>query len=123
MLKMNIPPPSFVSDSKSYEEYREDLQRWSRITSVDKKLQAEVVVYGLDGHPSQIKDKVVTKIGTTLVGAEDGLQNLLSFSIQFIRKTVWLTFGTGIKHFQTTVGSQQKTYLIFFRTGKCCIKN
>jgi hypothetical protein len=76
---MNIPPPSFISDTKTYEEYKQDLQRWSRITSVDKKLQAEVIVYSLDGHPSQIKDKIVTKIGETLVGADDGIKKLIDF--------------------------------------------
>ena len=76
---MNTSPPSFVSDMKTYEEYREDLQRWSRITSVEKKLQAEVIVYSLDGHPSHIKDKIVTKIGKNLVGAEDGIKQLTEF--------------------------------------------
>ena len=76
---MNIPPPSFISDSKTYEEYREDLKRWSRISSVDKKLQAEVIVYSLDGHPSQIKDKIVTKIGQTLIGNENGITKLIEF--------------------------------------------
>ena len=39
------PPPSFVSDTKSYAEYKADLEMWSRITSLDKKVQAEMVVY------------------------------------------------------------------------------
>ena len=83
---MNIPPPSFVSDTKTYEEYREDLQMWSRITSVVKKLQAEVVVYSLDGHPSQIKDKIVTKIGKNLVGADDGIEKLIAFFDSIYKK-------------------------------------
>ena len=54
------PPPSFVSDSKSYAEYKADLEMWSRITSLDPKVQAEMVVYRLEGDPSRIKEKIVT---------------------------------------------------------------
>ena len=59
-------PPAFVSKTKSYSAYKADLKRWSRITSVEKKLQAEVVVYSLEGHPSRIKDKIEVKIGDKL---------------------------------------------------------
>ena len=56
-------PPAFISERKSYAEYKTDLKMWSRITSVPKKNQAEVVVYNLDGHPSRIKEKIVLNIG------------------------------------------------------------
>ena len=39
-----IEPPAFISDQKSYAEYKKDLKRWSRICGVEKKLQAEIVV-------------------------------------------------------------------------------
>ena len=55
--KAKYEPPSFVSNTKSYATYKADLKRWSRITGIDKKLQAEVVVYSLDGHKSGIKEK------------------------------------------------------------------
>ena len=38
------PPPAFVSDVKSFAEYKSDLEMWSRITSLDKKLQAETIL-------------------------------------------------------------------------------
>ena len=46
-----LEPPSFVSEKKSFGEYKKDLLRWSRLTSLDKKVQAEMVVYRLEGHP------------------------------------------------------------------------
>ena len=49
-----LEPPSFVSEKKSFGEYKKDLLRWSRLTSLDKKVQAEMVVYRLEGHPSRI---------------------------------------------------------------------
>ena len=58
-----LEPPSFVSDSKRFSEYKKDLLRWSRLTSVKEELQAEMVVYRLEGHPSNIKEKIVTQIG------------------------------------------------------------
>ena len=74
-----LEPPAFVSDDKSYAEYKVDLQRWSRICGVEKKLQAEMVVYRLDGHPSRIKEKVNTQLGAKLEDNDDGLKELIAF--------------------------------------------
>ena len=74
-----LEPPAFVSDDKSYAEYKVDLQRWSRICGVEKKLQAEMVVYRLDGHPSRIKEKVNTQLGTKLEDNDEGMKELIAF--------------------------------------------
>jgi hypothetical protein len=39
-IKMSkvLEPPAFVSDDKSYAEYKVDLQRWSRICGIEKKV-------------------------------------------------------------------------------------
>ena len=60
MAQVNIEPPSFVCETKTYAEYKEDLKRWSRLTSLEKKHQADMVIYRLDGHPSGIKEKIRT---------------------------------------------------------------
>ena len=72
-------PPTFVSELKSYAEYKSDLLMWSRITSIPKKNQAEVVVYNLDGHPSRIKEKIVLNIGEEIQDAVDGIQKLITY--------------------------------------------
>ena len=77
--KAKCEPPSFVSNTKSYATYKADLKRWSRITGIDKKLQAEVVVYSLDGHKSGIKEKIEVAIGDKLVDNEDGINELIAF--------------------------------------------
>ena len=59
-----LEPPAFMSEVKSYAQYKKDLRMWSRITQVDKKLQAELVVYKLEGHPSGIKEKITTALDT-----------------------------------------------------------
>ena len=78
-MASNIEPPSFVSNTKTYAEYKEDLKRWSRLTSLEKKYQADMVVYRLDGHPSGVKEKIVTQIGSVIEGKEDGIEQLIKF--------------------------------------------
>ena len=79
MASKCFEPPAFISKTKTYSTYKADLKRWSRITSVEKKLQAEVVVYNLEGHPSGIKEKIEVKIGSELENNEDGIERLLKF--------------------------------------------
>ena len=52
---------------------------WSRITSLEAKLQAETVVYRLQGDPSRIKEKIVTQIGDKLKDNADGIKELIKF--------------------------------------------
>ena len=78
-MSMTIEPPSFVSDNKSYETYKQDLKMWSRITTLKKSVQAEMVVYKLDGHPSGIKDKIMTQLGDKLEDNEKGIDILIEF--------------------------------------------
>ena len=72
-------PPTFISERKSYAEYKTDLKMWSRITSVPKKNQAEVVVYNLDGHPSRVKEKIVLNVGNDIQESEDGIKKLIEY--------------------------------------------
>ena len=73
MVTKSFEPPAFVSKTKSYAAYKADLKRWSRITAIDRKLQAEVVVYSLDGDPSGIKDKINVGIEKKLEDNEKGI--------------------------------------------------
>ena len=68
-------PPKFIDDASEYAEYKKKLQRWSRITKVDRKQQAEVVLYHLEGHPSGIQEKIDTALGDDVVDKDDGLEN------------------------------------------------
>ena len=79
MSKQTYLPPEFISDASEYPEYRRRLQRWSRITKVDKSQQAEVVVYYLEGHPSGIQDKIDSNLGNQIIEKEDGLDKLIAY--------------------------------------------
>ena len=57
MSKQTYNPPDFINDASEYPEYERRLQRWSRITKVDKTQQAEVVVYHLEIIPRGYKTK------------------------------------------------------------------
>ena len=56
MTKLELP--SFISERKSFETYKRDLERWSKLTDVEPELQAVLVVYYLDGDPSGMKEKM-----------------------------------------------------------------
>ena len=72
-------PPKFISDASEYAEFKRKLERWSRITKVEKKKQAEVVLYHLEGHPSGIQEKIYTALGDEIVDKVDGLQKLIEY--------------------------------------------
>ena len=79
MATNNVEPPAFLSATHGYEEYKADLKMWSRLTPLDAKLQAEMVVYKLTGHPSRIKEKIMTQMGAKLEGNANGITELITF--------------------------------------------
>ena len=86
----NLEPPSFISEDKKYGQYAKDLRQWSRLTTLKKILQAEMVVYKLEGHASGIKEKIMTQIGDKLEGKEDGIETLLTFQRVSMRQMIWV---------------------------------
>ena len=79
MASSKLEPPEFCSDASGYAEYRKKLERWSRITTVKKCLQEEVVVYHLANHPSRIQEKMDIAIGEKLQDNDDGIKDLLEY--------------------------------------------
>ena len=79
MSTNSVEPPAFISENRSYAEYKADLKMWSRITTLDKKVQAEMVVYRLTGHSSRIKEKIMTQIGKELENNDVGIEVLIKF--------------------------------------------
>ena len=75
----NVNPPSFIGPEKSFSQYKKDVKLWSRLTTVKPDLQAELIVYSLDGHKSGIKEKIQTQIGDSLQANPDGVDALLKF--------------------------------------------
>ena len=63
------------------------MRMWSQITCIDQKLQPEVVVYNMDGHPSGKKEKIQAGIGSNLEGNERQIEELINFyDIIFLQK-------------------------------------
>ena len=96
----SFEPPAFVSETKSYSEYKSDLYMWSRITQIPKKSQAEVVVYNLEGHKSRIKEKVVLNIGEKIKDSEEGIDELIKFLDTIYKKDEMADAWTKYKNFQ-----------------------
>lgn len=100
MASKNFEPPAFVSDTKTYEQYKEDVLMWSRITPVQKKIQAEVIVYNLEGHPSGIKEKIILNIGDKIKNADDGVQHLMVFLDTIYKRDEMADAWSKYKNFQ-----------------------
>ena len=78
-MSAKYPPPKFIDDASEYSEYKKKLLRWSRITKVDKKQQAEVVLYHLEDHSSGIQQKIDTLLGDEVIDKEDGMTKLIGY--------------------------------------------
>merc|ERR1719319_585742 len=76
---VEFEPPGFFDDPSGYAEYKKKLQRWARITSVDKKKQAEVVLFHLEGHSSGIQEKIDIALGNDIRDKDDGLAKLIKY--------------------------------------------
>ena len=81
MSKETYPPPEFINDASEYSLYKRRLERWTRISKVEKKEQAEVVVYHLDRHPSGIQEKIDTALGDKIIGKDGGMDELIKYLI------------------------------------------
>ena len=100
MATSKFEPPAFISDTKTYADYKKDLYMWSRITGVAKKIQAEVVVYNLEGHPSGIKEKIIVNIGDKIQDKEDGIETLIKFLDTIYQEDDMADAWTKYKNFQ-----------------------
>ena len=78
-MSSKCKPPKFITDASQYAEYRKNLLRWSRLTNVEKKDQAETVLYSLLDDPSGIQQKIDTALGDEIVEKDDGLAKLIEY--------------------------------------------
>ena len=78
-MTTKLEPPAFISEAKSFETYKRDLERWSKLTSVKPELQAFMVVHHLDGNVSGVKDKIDNGLTDEKLNCTDGIKNLLNF--------------------------------------------
>ena len=103
MSTSKLDPPEFFSDQSGYAEYKKKLQRWARITKVDKEQQAEVVVYHLESHPSGIQEKIDTALGDEIQDKEDGLEKIIKYLDEIYAEDDMTTAWTSYKKFTRLV--------------------
>ena len=69
-------PPTFMTDKQSFRQYKRDVLRWVRCTSVPKKRQADIIILNIPAtHP--LKERIEDDIGETVIENENGVQLIL----------------------------------------------
>ena len=81
-----LEPPSFISETKSFEAYKRDVNRWSQLTEVKVELQALLIVHYLDGHSSCAKEKIDNGVPEEKLSCKDDVKNLLAFLENIYKK-------------------------------------
>ena len=100
MAAKYLDPPAFIGPKRTYTMYCSDLMMWSRINPIKEESQAEVVVYNLEGHSSGIKEKIMTKIGETLVNNKEGIKVLVEYLDSVYKEDDMSDTWTKYKNFQ-----------------------
>ena len=69
-------PPTFMADISQWVQYKRNLGRWSRCTSVAKKLQGEIVLLNIpDTH--KLKERLELEVADTVTDNEAGLELII----------------------------------------------
>ena len=77
---LSLQPPSFVSDTKTYDEYKRELKGWALVTSVEKKKQAIVVALSIpDSADGSIKQKIFAEMSNEQLNVDEGMEILIKF--------------------------------------------
>ena len=69
-------PPEFITEKGSFRQYKRDLERWARCTSVPKKNQADIILLHIPKH-HPMKERLDDEIGTEIVDNERGMELLI----------------------------------------------
>ena len=101
-MSMKINPPDFVK-AQTFEDYLLELDAWSIITNLDKKKQGLAVCLGLSDrseHESDIKTKAFRALGKEKLGAENGLDQLVTFMKEELGKDDFSTLLDAFEEFE-----------------------
>ena len=75
-IKQYTNPPEFMTEKNSFKQYRRDVQRWIRCTSVDKRRQGDIILLNIPPtHP--LKERLENEIGDEVIDNEDGVKLIL----------------------------------------------
>ena len=119
ILKMskNIEPPSFISENKSFDTYKKDLERWAVLTTLPADKQALLVVHYLDGDPSGIKEKIDEAIEEDTLRSANGIKALIEFFEKIYKKdavdTAYEAFEKFV-YFKRPEEMKMKEYVVEF---------
>ena len=91
-MVMRIDPPNL--GSKTYELYRQELLAWREVTELRKEKQGIAIALSLpENDNTQIREKVFDQIPIDDLKEDDGLNTLIAFLDDHLKKdellTVW----------------------------------
>ena len=71
-----MKPPEFFRDKGSFKQYKKDLERWERCTSVPAEQRGDVILMNIpSGH--KLKEKLELEVGDKVKDARNGVQIIL----------------------------------------------
>ena len=69
-------PPSFITDRTSFRQYKRDVERWVRCTSIDKKLLGDIILLNIPAnHP--LKERLENEVGEEIIDNVNGVDLIL----------------------------------------------
>ena len=72
-----MKPPEFFRDKGSFKQYKKDLERWERCTSVPAENRGDVILLNIPpGH--KLKEKLELEVGDKVKDASNGVQIILN---------------------------------------------
>ena len=69
-------PPDFLKDASEFRQYEQDIKRWTRCTTVDKKKQGDVILLNIPPG-NKLKEAVEFEVGDKVVDNPDGVKLIL----------------------------------------------
>ena len=71
-----LRPPEFINDKLKFKQYKRDLERWVRCTSVEKKRQGDLILLNIPS-TNKLKERLEQEVGERVIDNEDGVKLIL----------------------------------------------
>ena len=72
-----IKPPEFVTEKSSFKQYKRDVERWQRYTSIPKEQHGDIILLHVPPtHP--LKERLENEIGDAVIDNTEGVKLILN---------------------------------------------
>ena len=70
-------PPEFLVDKSNFKQYKRDLERWLRCTTVEKKKQGDVILLNIPAS-HKLKERLEMEVGDSVIDNAEGAKLILT---------------------------------------------